>query len=281
MRMILHQVLEHFLTEKKIRNVLLLCMGIAFALNIVFDYWESLSRGTSFYISESLIFSSFWLVFFPLVHIQVFLMDRIDQRQYMACLAAVMMAVHVFVYPLVVWMISRVCYEHTFAYWQTFTFGLSEHSIKLLIAYPLSMVSYQLYRNETGTSRKAEPARPPAQAYMTSILVQDHAEGNLVLDTQDIWAFSANPPYINIIHRSRKYLLTGTLRSLENQLDGRAFVRIHKSHIINLRAVTVYKSRGNGDYDLTLSDGSVWRLSRNYAKHFLVRLEAYHRLAST
>lgn len=42
------------------------------------------------------------------------------------------------------------------------------------------------------------------------------------------------------------------------------FKRIHKSTIVNVDYISEFKSRGNGDYDVIMNDGSVLRLSRNY-----------------
>jgi DNA-binding LytR/AlgR family response regulator len=70
------------------------------------------------------------------------------------------------------------------------------------------------------------------------------------------------------------------LKSLENQLDKKQFIRIHKSHIINLQKIISYQSRQNGDYDVTLSDGTVLRVSRNYAKDFKSKAEQHTHLTT-
>ncbi|MNY49270.1 Sensory transduction protein LytR [compost metagenome] len=96
-----------------------------------------------------------------------------------------------------------------------------------------------------------------------------------MLDVNDIFYISANSPYVNIYHISKKYLHNETLKSLENQLDQQHFIRIHKSYIVNLQKITCYQSRQNGDYDVVLSDGAILRVSRNYAKHFKSKFEQY------
>ena len=66
-----------------------------------------------------------------------------------------------------------------------------------------------------------------------------------------------------------------TLKSLSEKLDNRLFVRIHKSEIVNLSKVQSYQSRQNGDYDVTISDSSVLRISRNFAKDFKTKLDLF------
>jgi DNA-binding LytR/AlgR family response regulator len=251
---------------------------MALALNVLSDYAESLFRGFAFYISESLLFATFWLLFLPLLQLQVYLLGRIRRPRNMVMLSVAMISLHLLVYPLVVWVLSALCYGHTFTVWQTLAFGFTEHFTKLVIVYSFSLLFYRLSGRQAEASVQSVPAAVVQPGSLRSILVPDGTSGNVVLDVADILAFTASPPYIRITHRTRPYLLTGTLRSLEKQLDPTEFIRIHKSHIIRIGMVTGYRSRGNGDYDLTLADGSVWRVSRNYARDFLGRFGERHRL---
>ena len=74
-------------------------------------------------------------------------------------------------------------------------------------------------------------------------------------------------PYV-IVHTSdNSFLHTSSLKKLAEKLDSR-FVKIHRSCIVNMDKVTSYKSRLNGDYDVSLSGDIQVRLSRNYAKEF-------------
>jgi len=57
------------------------------------------------------------------------------------------------------------------------------------------------------------------------------------------------------------------LKKIAGELD-RRFVKIHRSCIVNMDKVISYKSRLNGDYDVSLSGDIQVRLSRNYAKEF-------------
>lgn len=120
--------------------------------------------------------------------------------------------------------------------------------------------------------------REQNQDFISTILVADHNNKKQIIQVTDILYFSANSPYISIYHYSKKYLHTATLKSLETQLDDKHFVRIHKSHIVNIHKISSIQSRQNGDYDITLSDSTILRVSRNYAKDFKSKFSEQHQL---
>lgn len=98
-----------------------------------------------------------------------------------------------------------------------------------------------------------------------------HNSSTLVL-AKDILYIQTADPYIALHTAERKYLLSQSLAAIMAQLDP-GFVRVHRSAIINLHALRKWTSRGNGDYDLHMADGTVLRLSRNYLRQFREQLE--------
>ena len=189
-----------------------------------------------------------------------------------------MIIIHLLAYPAMVWLFSELFFGHTFPYVQSFNFGLTEHFIKLVILYGLPMPIMVLYHNIYSKKAVPEKERPTSTNFITSLIVSDSSNRKIVIDTKEIFYFSANSPYINIHHQRKKYLQTGTLRSLENSLDVTLFIRIHRSCIVNISKVDSYTSRQNGDYDLKLSDGTPLRVSRNYAASFKAALDIFSRL---
>jgi DNA-binding LytR/AlgR family response regulator len=186
-------------------------------------------------------------------------------------------ALHLYIYPALVWIISKIFYQHTFDYWQTFNFGLSAYFMKTVIIYGFSVITFAL-SNKKYLSLQIE--KNNKTNFATCILVSDSHNKKIPLQVKDIFYFSANSPYVSIYHSSKKYLHTETLKSLEGQLDDKQFIRIHKSHIVNIHKITSIQSRQNGDYDLTLSDNTILRVSRNYAKNFNSRFEQHTRFAA-
>ena len=67
------------------------------------------------------------------------------------------------------------------------------------------------------------------------------------------------------------HLVRRTLQELEQGLDERAFVRIHRSIIVNLERVRGLELRDSGEYEVLL-DSARLRLSRRYRKRLQDRL---------
>lgn len=95
-----------------------------------------------------------------------------------------------------------------------------------------------------------------------------------------VLAILASIIYARIHHLQQHYLHHQSLKAMASQLDPQQFVRIHKSCMVNVHKVVACRSRLNGDYDLTLTDGTSLRLSRNYAADFKARFATIHPLGT-
>jgi len=86
------------------------------------------------------------------------------------------------------------------------------------------------------------------------------------------WIEAAN--YYACLHVSGKtHLLRRSIADLEQELDNKAFCRIHRSTIVNLDRIQGLKLNREGEYDVVLRDGTRLRLSRGYRKALQTRLE--------
>ncbi|GAA4906052.1 hypothetical protein GCM10023313_05930 [Mucilaginibacter defluvii] len=160
-------------------------------------------------------------------------------------------------------------------------YGLTDYSIKTLLAYGLSLLLLKISRAgivNQSAELNSENAEQEKESFETALVVSDGNNRKTVIVIQDILYFSANSPYVNIHQLSKKYLHSATLKSLQSRLDNNQFIRIHKTYIVNIEKVVGYHSRLNGDYDLTLIDGTMLRVSRNYAATFKSSFENSHRL---
>lgn len=289
--MTLQQVIVFGQSRQKRNSFLMKAVLLSVLATVWIDYVFSDVRSTSFYLSESLLFSTYWLLFLPMLNIQW----RLTLRRPLPGLlyAGLATVIHLLCYPVVVWFISKCFYSYTFPYRQTFDYGLTAYFIKTFIVYGLSVPIIILLREtapflkgRAGTQHREtflhkdipvrvsqeEPACNPNP--VSSLLVPDNHNTKSLIQVTDILYLSANSPYINVYHPVKKYLLTETLRSLEKQLPPDRFVRIHKSCIVNVEKVISCRSRLNGDYDLELCEGTVLRLSRNYTVNFRAK---FHR----
>jgi two-component system, LytTR family, response regulator len=94
------------------------------------------------------------------------------------------------------------------------------------------------------------------------------------LDVNEIISLQADSNY-TIIHKQnmQKLVVTKTLKDFEDILDGNQFVRIHKSHMVNLHYITEYSTADGGIVKMT--DGNVWSISRRQLDLFIQRMKAY------
>ena len=242
--------------------------------------WESQWQGSSFYLSESLLFSTFWLLFFPGILLGIRIASPALSAWFVAIGTVASIAIHLLVYPAWVWLLSFCFYDHAFSYWQTMQYAVSQYAVTLICTYGLAYTTlFFLHKKSTGpqSSEQVQELEPYAPVTM---VVTDSGNRTIALLLQEIFYFSANPPYVTVHHQQKKYLHTATLKSLETALKDYHFVRIHKSTVVNMTHVKHYRSRLNGDYDLTLTDESVLRVSRNYAARFKTAFAQHHQLTT-
>lgn len=113
----------------------------------------------------------------------------------------------------------------------------------------------------------------PGQAMVKIALPQ--LGGINFLDVNEIISLQADSNY-TIIHKQdmQKSVVTKTLKDFEDILDGNQFVRIHKSHIVNLRHVTEYSTADGGI--VKMNDGNVWSISRRQLDMFIQKMKTYN-----
>ncbi len=74
-----------------------------------------------------------------------------------------------------------------------------------------------------------------------------------------------------------KILVSRTLKEYETLLDGQAFVRVHKSCIVNLGFVRRFFVKKEGELELT--DGQQVKISRRRAQTFIDRIRDFRPVA--
>ena len=234
---------------------------------------------SSFYFSESFLFSSFWWLFVPGLLLQFRLAHSFKSIGSQVLLIALPALWHLFAYPALVWMLSSAFYDHSFAYRQTLHFELQAYSFVLLFAYTLPFIFFKIGNNKIQVLEKAEaPAQvPDVVSTITSLWVND-GKRKIQIYPRDIFYITSSSPYIYLHLQQKKYLHSQSLKSILQQLDENQFVQIHKSCLVNIHTIACCTSRLNGDYDLTLTNGIVLRLSRNYVPLFRKRTDKAHQV---
>ncbi|RRB11899.1 LytR/AlgR family response regulator transcription factor [Larkinella knui] len=256
---------------------------VVVTLIITQDFLRASLNNSAFYFSESFLFSTFWWLFAPFLLAQYTLVKRTKSRpahfQWLAIILP--FTIHLFAFPVLVWVLSKTFYYHTFTIQQTLQYTLAEQSYLLVIIYLTPVLVYPYYGEKTKAGVNKITATPDAGSFqlIQSFLVSDGGKKRAI-PIQEIVYFSAVSPYIGIHTDERKYLYTETLKSIATRLPVHQFVRVHKSTIVNINQVESYTSRLNGDYDLTLKNKGTLRVSRNFAAEFKRRFHQSHQLTS-
>lgn len=252
--------------RKSWKLIFLIIFSLCVLLNVLLDHHESRFYQNPYNFSESFMFSSFWWLFLPLLYVQLRVAHQVKILTHIAMLIVLPIFTHLMLYPAMVWCISETFYPTTFAFWQTFDYEITTYSITILMAYTVPLALDKSIRSKIAT----EESTPELKNKHRTLVVNDGGR-RISIDTQKVLYIVANTPYVNIHLEDKRHLYNETLKSLAQQLDENLFVRVHKSAIVNHTCVQHFKSRLNGDYDLTMKDGSVLRLSRNYAAAFKAR----------
>jgi hypothetical protein len=103
-----------------------------------------------------------------------------------------------------------------------------------------------------------EPVERPER-----FLVRKLGKEFLVAAVEIEWLEAAEN-YVNLHARGRTYPLRSTMAAIEKRLDPARFVRIHRSHIVNLEHIVEIEPLDTGDARLLLKDGSRVPCSRRY-----------------
>lgn len=108
--------------------------------------------------------------------------------------------------------------------------------------------------------------------YAERFLVTSNGRTRIVSVEEIEWIEAADN-YVSIhIADGDSVLLRETLKSLEERLDPKHFVRIHRSTIVKLTKIKELQPSINGDYTLKLQNGRKLNMSRSYRDAVFKRL---------
>jgi len=85
-----------------------------------------------------------------------------------------------------------------------------------------------------------------------------------LVPAREIEWLEAAENYVNLHVRGRVYPLRSTMTAIQERLDPQRFVRVHRSHIVNLDFLEQIEPLDTGDARLLLKDGSRIPCSRRY-----------------
>ena len=258
--------------DKYFRTFLLIAFAaLGFLLAVGQDVIHATFHNYSFYLSESLLFGSYWLCFFPLLYglllsskqCPVSIFNQFSFGN-VAILTLTLSLLHLLLFALLVFGGSTLLLDHTFGYLGILKSTLADDLYKNILIYGMATGSILSKKPEKRSEIKLHTVRntPP-----TMIAIGTEKK-YISLPVEDILMIRTAKPYIELHTAHGKYLHASSLKGMLEKLDKAQFVRVHKSTVVNLNKVTSYTSRLNGDYDITLATGEIVRMSRNYRDSF-------------
>jgi two-component system LytT family response regulator len=95
------------------------------------------------------------------------------------------------------------------------------------------------------------------------LVIRDAGRTMVIPHDEIVWIEAED--YCARLHlRTRTLLVRDSLRELADSLDAAGFVRVHRSAIANIACIREIEPLASGDQRLTLSDGTVLKISRTY-----------------
>ncbi len=156
-----------------------------------------------------------------------------------------------------------------------FTTAYAEHAVT---AFELGALDYLLkpfgperLKAALDRARAAfgEPAAPVADRYaeflgqapMSRLFVRS-GRSVVPLAVERVRWFEAVGDYVTVHADTGSHVLHLALNRIAARLDGERFVRIHRTHIVNLDHVSAFRRQDNGNLAAELDDGTVLAVSR-------------------
>lgn len=112
------------------------------------------------------------------------------------------------------------------------------------------------------------PAAVPEAARPERFTVRKRGGNEVVVEVADIDWIEAAGNYAILHVGGETFEIRSSLTRLEGELDPKRFVRVHKSHLVNIARVAEVTPWVSGDWRIRLQGGAEVNLSRRYRQRF-------------
>ena len=126
-------------------------------------------------------------------------------------------------------------------------------------------------RNGNVTENGLRAVHDKTKPWLSRIPVREK-NGIIFVPVDGILWIDAVDKYVELHTAERAYLARQTIQSLEQSLDPKRFVRIHRSTIVRKSAVRGLHPLFHGDYLVRLNNGAELTLSRNFRESFFTNM---------
>lgn len=115
--------------------------------------------------------------------------------------------------------------------------------------------------------KRTQAATPPG-GRPERFAVRKRGGNEVMVEVADIDWVEASGNYAILHVGGETFEIRSSLAKLEGELDPNRFVRVHKSHIVNIARVAEVTPWVSGDWRIRLQDGAELNLSRRYRERF-------------
>lgn len=141
---------------------------------------------------------------------------------------------------------------------------------KAFIAKPFNKLSLQrtiaLVVEQLNKGEKTEPEAPGLQVLNDRIFVRHHGKMEKLL-FNDIRYIEADRNYCTVVTVAKKYVLSSTLKVLEEKLPHSIFIRVHRSYMVNISKLDVVTDK------YIEIDRKVIPISKSHKEHLMGRIQ--------
>jgi two-component system LytT family response regulator len=238
-------------------------VGFVFLSAVLQDYIYSNIKQTGFYISESMLYNTLWLLFIPFSVLINRFIRKINPKNKVGKLPLNLVAgiafsfIHILFFTALFVSVSNLVFTPPHRFSVIFNTALSNQFYIVLLWYTIfPAIFISKHKQPRLTHHYSEKAKLKIGRKIITI------------PTATIQLIMTDKPYVKVCTNDQKFLDNKSLKEFESELDPAIFLRVHRSAIINVTYIKEMKSRNNGDYDAKMGNGQIIRLSRHYRNNW-------------
>ncbi len=237
---------------------------VLYALAIFQDYIFSEVYSIGFYWSDTMLYNIYWVLFFPFMQFANFIYNKVQFKLLISKILYALSAgfllslLHIFLFTTIFILGSNLIFPIPHRFLTILKNAFSNQLQITIIAYLFSPFVFDYLK------RKVHTRLPNINKTITI----KNGTRRIKIDIATILFIKTDRPYTMIQSIGQKFLHDESLKKLESLFDPYVFLRVHRSVIINKNHIRELKSRKNGDYDATLTNGESVRLSRHYRQNW-------------
>lgn len=148
---------------------------------------------------------------------------------------------------------------------------------RLILAYPslkaMPLINKEGHEVAKKLTELSADHRASVDLQSSKLVVKDSGS-RIIIDLENIIWVESEGDYVRLSDKKHVYFMRGTLKSMEEKLEGYGFVKIHRSRIVKLNNIQKFNFSSNSDNLVEMSDGTLFTVSRSYKTDLRKKIEA-------